>query len=213
MIAREIRCDRNRADGCGDSRGHASLPSAQPVRTDPRIAGLLGVCGASWKRGGKEAVTGIQCNSIVCKATCPAALRQKERNRIAFATAERMMDLSGWRMSAKNSEHTDPIEELGEGELVNQSATHSLLHACASHEDVWRSALTPSPGVLHRRQPRLVWSRWTSFLHSLIAGSFRSAQGGFVNKSMWYFSFRFSLKGKSKNFQKENIRVILPKII
>lgn len=129
MIAREIRCNRNWADGCGDSRGHASLPSAQPVHTDPRIAGLLGVCGASWKRGGKEAVTGIQCNSIVCKATCPAALRQKERNRIAFATAERMMDLSGWRMSAKNSEHTDPIEELGEGELVNQSATHSLLHA------------------------------------------------------------------------------------
>lgn len=30
----------------------------------------------------------------------------------------------------KNSEHTDPIEELGEGELVNQSAAHSLLQAC-----------------------------------------------------------------------------------
>lgn len=69
--------------------------------TSAHIAGLLGVCGAGWKRGGKEAVTGIQCNSIVCKATCPAALRQKERNRIAFATAERVMDLSGWRTSAK----------------------------------------------------------------------------------------------------------------
>lgn len=67
----------------------------------PAFAGLLWVRGASWKRGGKEVDTGIQCNSIVGKATCPAALRQKERNRIAFATAERMMDLSGWRMSAK----------------------------------------------------------------------------------------------------------------
>lgn len=32
----------------------------------------------------------------------------------------------------KNSEHTDPVEELGEGELVNQCAAHSLLRACAS---------------------------------------------------------------------------------
>lgn len=30
---------------------------------------------------------------------CSAAAERK--NRIAFATAERMMDLSGWRMSAK----------------------------------------------------------------------------------------------------------------
>lgn len=101
MIAREIRCDGSRAGGCGDSRGHAWLPSTQPVPPEPGTAGLLWVPAASWKRGGKEAATGIQCNSIVGKATCPAALRQKERNRIASATAERMMDLSGWRMSEK----------------------------------------------------------------------------------------------------------------
>lgn len=92
----------------------------------------------------------------------------------------------------KNSEHTDHIEELGEGKLVSQSAAHSLLHACTSHEDVWRSALTPSPGVLCGRLSRPVWSR--SFLHSLVAGSSGSAQGGFLNQSTWSFSFRFSLK-------------------
>lgn len=30
----------------------------------------------------------------------------------------------------KNSEHTDPIEERGDGELVNQSAARSLFLAC-----------------------------------------------------------------------------------
>lgn len=91
----------------------------------------------------------------------------------------------------KNSEHTDPIEELGEGKLVSQSAAHLLIYACTSHEDSGRSALTPSPGVLYGRQSRLVWSRWTSFLHPLVAGSFRSAQGGFLNQSTWSFSLDF----------------------
>lgn len=83
------------------AEGTARPCRAHRLCAQPGTAALLCVPGASWKRGGKEAVTGIQCNSTVCKATCPAGLRQKERNRIAFATAERMMDLSGWRMNAK----------------------------------------------------------------------------------------------------------------
>lgn len=35
------------------------------------------------------------------------------------------------RNEHKDSEHTDPIEDLGEKELVNQSATYLLLHASA----------------------------------------------------------------------------------
>lgn len=59
-----------------------------------------------------------------------SAAAKKERNQIAFTAAQQMMDLSGWGMSLKNSEQTDPTEELGEEELVNQSATCLPLHAC-----------------------------------------------------------------------------------
>lgn len=66
--------------------------SVQPVHIVPGDALVLWLCRASWKHRGKEAGTGIQCDSIACKATCPAVLRQKERRKIAFATDERMMD-------------------------------------------------------------------------------------------------------------------------
>lgn len=95
VIAREAKCDESRLAAVVTAEGMLCWYSAEPVSAVPGIAGLLWICEGSWKHKDKEAVTGIQCNSIVCKATCPAALQQKEGNRIAFATAEWMMDLSG----------------------------------------------------------------------------------------------------------------------
>lgn len=127
----------------------------------------------------------------------------------------RMMDLSGWGMRGKNSEHNDPPEELGEGAVVNGSAPCLPLRARAS-------VLRMSDGLPCARgtagdTAKRHGAGGPPLLHSLSAGFLQVSPRGFSEpKHIFpssvksYFSFRCYLKWDPKTFWLENIRVVPP---